>query len=512
VNDFSRPEGTNRVGLDAQRPVLVILAVTTVVSAALSSAYAVMAGGDAGVLTPPVILQAVLLLIAVPSLRLARSGLRIDTMTMLSVWELFRGCVVPVIIQYVGSGDRFFYRLGTFEDAAFVLLLGNVFFGAVLGTRVATTVVSIRLRRLGPRRVRADLGPEGAMPLRASRVSARMLVGLGCIGLVLRFPTPGSVSGFLSGRVEGLQGNEVFDGGPLTYLSMVLRPLLTLGLVLLIVRRRRDGSRWALLLIPLVLSIGFGLASYGLNRAVPVYVLLAIVLVFSERAGRPIRMRAVLGVIATVGAVFIGVGTLRQTLWLSRTGLSEPELGVVPVLQSLLAYGGTPLQLAPALAPSRTSNPFTLFAFVQQFVSPIPGLADPARFQNSSAVFNYVIYDKYSGRDQLLPTWFGSYLTFGLVGVVVTGIIVGVLVAIADALRRRLSTVLGGYAAAFLSIWIAQFGVTSVSVIEQNFFNFVLVPLAIAAVASLWPTPPAPPARTDNTPARTVRVRSAASR
>lgn len=477
---------TERRVLDSQRPLLVILAVGALVTSLLTSVFAITEGGDRGLFAVPVIVQSTLVLVAVPTIRLMRTGLRLDGMSMFLAWEFFRGCVTPVILQYIGSGERFWYRLGTVEDAAFVLYLGNLFFVVVLVTRALVALIGARL---GQRAAHTALAvPPMRLPvaLRQGRIPIRVFIGLGLVGMLLRFPTVGSVTGFLSGRIEDLQGNTVFDEGLLAYLANVLRPLFFVGLALALVRRRREGRRWVWLLAPIGIAIGFGLASYGLNRAVPAYVLLALAFAFIERSHRIVSFRAVSVTLGGLGAIFVLVGTLRQTLWVSRTGLGDPPLGVVPELQSLLAYGASPMQLAAALPSSRASNPFTVFAFMQQFLSPIPGLANPARFQNSSAVFNYVIYDRYSGRDQLLPAWFGSYLTFGVVGVVVTGVAVAMLLALTDILRRRLSSVIGAYGAAYLAIWVAQFGVTGVSVVEQNFVNFVLTPLVMATAAVLW--------------------------
>ena len=476
------PTSSTSTVLASQRALHRVVLGATLVLVVLSCARAVVVGGSADVFVWSVALHAVLVTAAAAVSRAVRPGLRVDTLSLCLAWECFRGCGVPVILQYVGSGDRFWYRLGTTEDAFRVLLLGNASFAVLIGARAIAGAVDVAVRR---RRSRAE-HPSPVTPLVVS-VAPTTLIVLGLVGLLLRFPTVDAVTGFLSGRIEDLQGNPLFGEGPLAYLSIALRPLLPMGVGLLVLGRRRAGRPWAWMLVPLAASLVFALGSYGLNRAAPAFALMVFGLVHLERSRRTTTVRSVVAVVAALGALFVGVGTLRQTLWIERTGLDVPQVGVVPVLQSLLAYGATPMQLAPVLPVHATSNPFTLHSWLQSFVSPVPGFADPARFENSTAIFNYVIYDEISGRDQLLPEWFHEWLVFGIPGLVVAAVVVGLLFGVADAARRRAQTLLGSYAATMASMWIAQLGVTSVSVVEQNLFNFVLAPALLGALHHLRP-------------------------
>jgi hypothetical protein len=478
--------------LDTSRRTVRWLVRAVAVTATLASiVHTAVIGSDAGVLTLPVIAEAVLVVLALEVSRTSREPLRIDALTLFTAWEAMRGCATPAVIQWIGNGDGFLYRLGTHADTALVLWLAVAFFLVVVMTRTALLLVTERTAR-GERSL--------AVPrITASRISPWALVGIGSIGMVIRFPSPSAVAGFLSGAVDQLQGTDQVTSSGITLLGMLLRPLLFVGLVLVARERRRRGRPVWPVVPPLVVSIVFGLASYGLNRATVAYAVIGMVLVFSERSARPLRARHLSAAVGLLGSFFVLVGTLRASLWVSRSGLDAPPLELVAVVQSAIPYFGTPMQLAAALPAVRVSDPFSPMTFLLSVVSSVPGAPEIARTASSTAVYNHIVYHSFLGKDQLLPFWYEGFLCFGLAGVVGAGVLVGVLQAVSDRWRSSTSTVLGSYAAALFVLWIAQASVTSIGVIEQNFLYFVLTPLGLAVGAALWPgRRPSGPSSTDD--------------
>ncbi|MFJ6172200.1 hypothetical protein [Curtobacterium sp. NPDC092190] len=462
---------------DSRAAVHHLVRAAAVVPVLLSLGVLVSGHGDARAFTVPVAVHAVLVVLALEVSRLLALGVRFDGLTLFSAWEAARGCVAPVIIQYVGNGSAFHYRLGNVEDSRTVLILGSTFFASAIVVRLVVGLVGGRTR--------GDVGRQVAR-LRPSRIPTWVLIVAGSVGMVIRFPTPGAVLGFLSGAIEQLQGNDQIGSSGIVLIGMVLRPLLFVGLVLELRRRRSEGRRWSWLLLPLGLVLVFGLASYGLNRATVAYAVFAAVFVFLDRSERRLQIVPMITAVAALGTFFVGIGTLRATLWVSRTALDAPTIGIVPALQSVIPYFGTPMQLAAALPWIEASNPFGLRTFGLSLLSPVPGAPDVARTESSTAVYNHVVYHSFLGKDQLLPTWFEGYLCFGLVGVVLAGASAALMLSLSDTLRLRASTVLSAYGSALLVLWSAQAGVTSFGVIEQNVIYFVLVPMALGLVG----TPP----------------------
>jgi hypothetical protein len=291
------------------------------------------------------------------------------------------------------------------------------------------------------------------------------------------------VTGFLAGDVDALQGNDEIGASGLLLASLLLRPLLVVGLVTVAWRRRRSAQRYWHLLPLLALAVVFALASYGLNRGTVAFCVLSFALLFVERSRHALRVLPVV----TAVVVFVGIGTLRATLWTQRTGLDPAPLDLASTARSVLGYAASPLQLSAALPTVEAASPFGLRTFALSLLSPIPGAPSIARTGSGTAIYNNVIYHSFVGKDQLLPSWFEGWISFGLLGVVAVAVALAALFALSDALRRRSRTVLATYGTTLFALWLSQAGVTSIGVIEQNTVNFVLTPLVIAAVAHLWP-------------------------
>jgi len=467
---------------DSRTAVHRVVVATAVGAVALAVGFLAFGQGEARGLTVPVAVHAVLVLAALQVSRMVDQPLKVDGLTLFTAWEAARGCVAPVIIQFVGNGSAFHYRLGTVEDSRFVLMLGSGFFATAIATRLVIGLVR-----------RGDGAVRPVASLRPSRLPTWALVVAGSLGLLIRFPSPSAVAGFLSGSIEQLQGNDQIASNGVVLVGMLLRPLLFIGLVLLIRERRTAGRAWVWLLVPLGVAVVFGLASYGLNRATVAYALFAMAFVFLDRSPRRLRVLPMVVAVGALGTFFVGVGTLRATLWVSRTGLDAPTIGLVPALQSVIPYFGTPMQLAAALPWVRASNPFGPGSFGLSLLSPVPGAPDVARTESSTALYNHVVYHSYIGKDQLLPTWFEGYLCFGVLGVVMAGVVAALLLAASDVLRRRSSTVLSSYGSSLLVLWCAQAGVTSFGVIEQNLIYFILLPMVLGLLGQPRGTAPSNP-------------------
>lgn len=459
---------------------------------AILAAYAPLVGGPVGVLTLPILIQVVLVVVAVEVSSGLRTGLRVDALTLFTAWELLRGCVAPLIIQYVGADTQTFVRLGTLDDAQLVLFVGNAFFAAVIATRLGVAAVGAAAptRNVTGRTSRTDL---------IDTVPVAPLIIAGLVGLVLRFPTPASVAGFLAGDVDALQSSGVIGNSGLLFASLILRPLFVAGVIIAIRRRRREGRSIVFLFLPLAFGIVFCLASYGLNRGTVAFSLIAFAVVFLERSGRALRAGVTLVWIGSLGAFFAGLGTLRSALWIARTGLAEPTVGLTATLQSVLGYAASPQLLGGVLPAVRASSPFNATTLLRSVISPVPGVPDSARTGSGTAVYNNVLYHSFQGKDQLLPSWFEGFVTFGMPGVIVIAIILGMLFAWSDLLRTRTQSLLGTFAATLFALWVTQAGVTSIGVIEQNTINFVLTPAAIAGITAVITRRPGPLTRLTST-------------
>jgi hypothetical protein len=449
-----------------------------VLAVVLSVVFATVVGGPVGPFTLPVLVQAVVLLVGIEVSRASRTGLRVDALTLFLGWEALRGCIAPVIIQWFGSGSNFFWRPGTHADATLVLFIGVAFAAAVVLTRAVCGV-------LGRRRGQADPADVVRVAeLVNGPIAPAVLIVLGLVGLVLRFPDVGSVTSFLSGDIDGLTGNDIVPKGPLTFIGMVIRPLLVLGLAMLARKRHQEGRRIWWVFLFLAGAVVFALGSYGLNRAAIVFAVIALVLVLVDRSRRRIGLASSLLAVGLLGVFFFAAGTLRSTLWLDRTGLDAPEVGIVPALQSVLVYAASPMQLSGAMPWAEETGAFGGETFVKSLLGPVPGIPDVWREQSGVALFNHAVYHSYIGRDQLLPTWFEGFLSFGLPGVLGVALVMGILLFVSDRMRTRLGSFPAAYGAALVALWVSQPSAVGSYSILQNAIYFALPPLILAAVTS----------------------------
>lgn len=460
-----------------------------VIAATLSLAQACLVGGPAGPFVLPVLLQSVVVLVGIEVSRASRTGLRVDALTLFLGWESLRGCVAPVIIQWFGSGGNFFWRPGTYADATVVLYLGLAFAATVVVTRATAGALAAaagdRTRRATGAAVRSPL--VTVPPLVDGPLTPAVFIALGLVGLVLRFPDVASVTSFLAGDIDGLQRNDVVPKGPITFLSEVARPLLFIGLAMLMRKRHRAGSSTWWLVLPVLGSVVFALGSYGLRRAVMAFAVIALVFVLLDRSSRRIRLVPSVAAVAVLGAFFFGAGTLRSTLWLERTGLEAPEVGIVPALQSVLVYAASPMQLSGAMPWAAETGAFTPWTFVLSLLGPVPGIPDEWRLQSGVALFNHAVYHSFVGRDQLVPTWFEGYLSFGVPGVFGVGLVFGLLMLLSDRMRTRLQSFPAAYAAATVALWVSQPSAVGTYSILQNLLCYALPPLFLVAVGSVLP-------------------------
>ena len=91
--------------------------------------------------TLPIVLHCFLAFAASAVIRMGYHPSVLSGVSVLTLIELIRGCIVPTIIQITGQANPAYRSLGTYESAALVLHIGNVFFLSFL---VASVIMERR--------------------------------------------------------------------------------------------------------------------------------------------------------------------------------------------------------------------------------------------------------------------------------------------------------------------------------------------------------------------------------
>lgn len=431
----------------------------------LASCVATVADNAAALLSVPVAIHCILVFVGTGLA--TKSRVAFGGIFLLTALELIRGCIVPVLVQFTGQTSPIYRELGGFSDAILVLFIGNAFYATVLCITWITTLSQ------GP-----GFWTEESRRAPVSIRTGTVLIALGALGLFMRFPSVDSIQGFLSGRYEDLQ--TALGGGLVGFASAVLRPLLPLGIAFVLVARRRIDITQLVLFGLLGVTGYFALGSFGLNRATILFPILAL---FVALASEHIRVHASIVWTAAVGSVvgFFVLGNVRNVLYAERMGqTAEPTSPLVSAVQTLLIYGQSPLQSAPALAAAKVRSEWSIGSLVNSLLSPIPGVSDEIRASTGTAIYNRVLYHNATTRDQILPSWLEGFLSLGIGGTIALGLIVALAMRVLDRARLHSRSLLGAYASAIATIWLAQVSINSVSGAVQGIIYFAVFPALLA--------------------------------
>lgn len=461
----SNHQGKRQVG----EAIGALLAVVAVLAAACSLVAAVV--GYQPAFVAPVVVQAILIVAAVVVAKVKMSRLALNGLILLTAFEWLRGCLVPLLVQLVGQIAPVYRQLGTTTDSVTILFLGNLFFAMVVAT---CAILPSERDTTAPLEQQSELRAAYADSARSIRW---LLVVVGFIGLVLRFPNIEALQGFLAGDYEYLQSGDGVPG----FVSAVTRPLLPLGLALFALKSQRSSPfRIVLTLVAVAITAFLALGSFGLNRSAILFPAAAFLLAMMRVSTRKVPAAPVIVGGGLLGVAFFYLGSVRQTLYADRIGLTADTGSLVnSLVQVILNYGQSPLQSAPALAADQA---FTVQSLFYSVVNPLPGLPDAWRSANGVSIYNSLLYQNAVTKDQILPSWLEAYLSIGVLGIVVLGVLTALLLRLTDRARVNSKSVLGGYAAALATIWIVQLSINSLSALGQGMVYFVVVPGVIALV------------------------------
>lgn len=390
------------------------------------------------------------------------------SLSIFGAFELLRGTVVPLLVILVGQDVPESRILGSLNSSSDVLWIGFYFYVSVV---VAS---SLLVRGAGG-------GGEWSKRIDISVNTTWFLIALGSVGMVLRFPSIDVLLGFLT--VDDFRlvesGNGESGGGILGLSASLLRPLLPLGMgLLLTIREARTGRRpWLLWGAWLVLSY-LALGSYGLNRATLLVPTVALILCYSS------YFRIRLGVfkisfISLAGVfAFLGLGTFRASAFDSASSPRATSGWVDSMVQTVLVYGQSPLQSATVL----DAGSWPGSTIISSIMSPIPGIGESWRESTGTAVYNRIIYGHNLSRDQILPSWLELYLGHGFIAVIGFGLVVAALLWLADRWWSSSSSLLEMYASILLLAFLAQISISSINAILQSLIYIVLAPSVLAVL------------------------------
>lgn len=304
-----------------------------------------------------------------------------------------------------------------------------------------------------------------------------MLAFLGFTGLLLRFPTVGSLVTFINADYTSVSERA---SGLVGLVSSVLRPLLAVGLFCLFVDGCKHGDSKkkvaAILLSPFAI---LAVSSFALNRAA--LILPAAAMMISFHLGvRRLTARVWITAAVTFAIAFFAVGSFRTDLFNSRGGqysIDDRHTVTEDVVSAIQLYGQSPF-LTGVLFETGGGQGFSPNSMAASVLSPIPAIGETFRDATGTARYNELIYGNSRVRDQIIPVWAETQRSLGTVGVVFLGLGVGFLLKRWGSRVGSRRSALDLYFLSLGGLWLSQIPITSLQVLSQVAI-YILAPLAI---------------------------------
>ncbi len=334
----------------------------------------------------------------------------------------------------------------------------------------------------GPEPVTSRTAPKA----RSEQVTiALSFLGLGIIGLGIRFPSFSDLLAYFSGHAPlPAFFTDTTTSSVSTAISTYLLPCLGLGVVLIWCRLARVVSRrnmwW---LVPLI--VGSGLVSIGAyslftyNRALGFYPLFALIAAFSLRVRR-IGFGLLLVVGSAALVLLLAFGALRDAYYRTNGNeLALSSVGPASVNNSdpntfIQTYANGPQFLAFVLAnPPNGGRLFFGSTIASSVLQPLPRIGHLVTPGSGGTIYNALIYGRNGVHDQLLPVVGELLWNFSVPGVLVGFTLLGY--GIARIQQRFLASkfLSSAFGWQYVGMWIAFLIVGSVEPVAQTVVDFL---------------------------------------
>ncbi|WP_157468932.1 hypothetical protein [Deinococcus murrayi] len=293
-----------------------------------------------------------------------------------------------------------------------------------------------------------------------------LLLVIGLLGMVLRYQTLGDYLNSVYVRYEASSPSI------LQFLGSLLKPLAVFGVAViwenLIRRSKIDLYRIAITLVACLIIVALSLSS---NRATIVYPLIAFLAMVSVKY-RPLSLAPLVGIFVVSLPIISAFGDFRVG---GRTDGGSIESGI----EQLQVYFGAPQFIAPMLETELGSESATVKS---SLLESLPIVGESYRYTSGSYVYNQVIYRNLISivRDQVYPVAAEIFINFGLLGMIMTHIFIGMVYCRLDAIYLSLAN--KGIVPMAFFLLILYFNasiILSISVLSQFFIYNALAPLLV---------------------------------
>lgn len=345
---------------------------------------------------------------------------------------------------------------------------------AYLAFSVGLSAVLARPTRQGHLGARLDSVPAGV-------TIAFVVVGL--LAVVWRFRSASELFSYFTG---GYIGAGVTQGGSSLSdtASTFLRPFGAYGLILLWARVASRRSVHRMLLVVCTAGALAILATYNYNRAAVVIPLVALGAAYGRHIKR-LSFRTVLtfGLIVLLAA--FAFGNFRRIQIGTEGGkytLQQANLTTTPSLeQNVQLYGAAP-QFSAVVVQNLSSGAGYYFGstLVNSVLAPLPIAGRTARPGSGTTLYNQLAYGRPGIVDQVIPFAAELDWNFGVFGVVLGFLVLGLVVARLQRAFDVSDGIVSSFVLQYFAMWSAFLIIGSIQVVVQIFVYFSLPVLVLA--------------------------------
>lgn len=342
--------------------------------------------------------------------------------------------------------------------------------------------LSARTGRVG----RPRLIYDRAMTVRIGIV----FVGVGAVGMYLRFRTPEALIAYFMGRGDIFESSSTLADAAATF----MRPFASYGFIALwavALLRRPVGKRLSVGEFALLVAALGASATFNYNRAAAVVPLLAIITAYSRFGRRVTVVRAGVTLLILVLVSFqfgqyrtIYVGTRGGEVSIEDAQLTGPRTTLSDTVQ---VYANGAQFWALTVQEVDQEGPLLGATMLGSVMLPVPILGKPFRGDSGPIRYNRLIYGSDEASDQVLGMGSELYWNFGLGGVAIGYLLLGLLVRRLDDRVESAADPLACYTVAYLGLWSALLTINSLSVAAQILVYFSPPILVMVVVARMTP-------------------------
>jgi oligosaccharide repeat unit polymerase len=314
-----------------------------------------------------------------------------------------------------------------------------------------------------------------------------VFVFVGLVAVLWRFHSASQLFSYFTGGYTGASGLNLGPASLSSTASTFLRPLGAYGLILLWARGANRKRMHPVLLVVCTAGALAILATYNYNRAAVVIPLVALAAAYGRHIRR-LSLRTVItfGLIVLLAALAFGnfrrieIGTQGGKYSLQQANLTRTP----SIEQNIQLYAAAP-QFSAVVVQELSNGAGYYFGstLARSVLAPVPIVGRTARLGSGTTLYNQLVYGRPGTVDQIIPFTAELDWNFGVYGVLLGFLLVGLVVARLQRAFDASDGIVSSFVLQYFAMWAAFLIIGSIQVVVQIVVYFSLPVLLLALLS-----------------------------